>query len=157
MRCKNNVISLARLCKTSPQSGIERNGEWECAKSSKAVFGRAEVWIYGTQTDCLDSAQRLVPRAGFPGTYCNVPGSVPHEHKNIWQGKAFELRAMVQKRVARLNSMDERAHLAHECCVYDVSTKRSFINHPSPDIGFFANQAFTKGETISYYYGTRVY
>lgn len=55
-----------------------------------------------------------------------------------------------QKWLARLNSVNELALLSHECCFYGVSIKRFLINHPSFDMGWFANQAFPEGKTAGY-------
>lgn len=55
------------------------------------------------------------------------------------------------------NAFDEKALLAHEYGILEVLVRPSLMKHPDAGTGCFANQQFSKGKPVIFYYGTLVY
>lgn len=62
-----------------------------------------------------------------------------------------------EKRVSRLNSVEVRSLLSHECSDYSIHIKPSTVAHPQAGMGCFANRFSTRGNVIGYYYGMPLY
>lgn len=54
--------------------------------------------------------------------------------------------------MSRLNSFDVRSLPSHECGVFSVLLKPPTVAHFEGGMGYFANQEFTEGDEIGYYY-----
>lgn len=63
----------------------------------------------------------------------------------------------MKKSISRLNPFVAKSLLSHESIYYTVHKKPSTFAHPKARMGCFANQTFTEGDEIEYYYGTLAY